>query len=411
MPTVSRKCLAERGQGGKPVLLVFSDDWGRHPSSCQHLVRRLLGRYPVWWVNTIGMRRPRLDWATCRRAWEKLRVWLGWFGDLSTGSNCPSPRLGKASPRPTVLSPWMWPWFSRAWHRRLNRALLLRTLVPVVRRATGPVVAVTTLPLVADLMGALPVARWVYYCVDDFSRWPGLDHQAIETLEQEVIQRADLLIAASRALQDRLGRFGRSARLLTHGVELEHWRPKTWADPETVLPGFGRLERPWIVFWGLVDRRMDVDWLARLAADLHQGAILLVGPTDDPDTRLLELARVHLVGPVDYHRLPQLAQLADVLIMPYADLPVTQAMQPLKLLEYLATGKPVVVRRLPSTQAWADALDEAETAEEFSALVRRRWAEGLPPQQHQARRRLESETWDAKAQHFERWILEGLGAI
>ena len=24
------------------MFLVFSDDWGRHPSSCQHLVRRLL---------------------------------------------------------------------------------------------------------------------------------------------------------------------------------------------------------------------------------------------------------------------------------------------------------------------------------------------------------------------------------
>ena len=37
-------------------LLVFSDDWGRHPSSCQHLVRNLLDRYPVVSVNTIGTR-------------------------------------------------------------------------------------------------------------------------------------------------------------------------------------------------------------------------------------------------------------------------------------------------------------------------------------------------------------------
>lgn len=326
----------------------------------------------------------------------------------------------------------MWPWFSRPWHRRINRALLLRALKPLFRQASGPVAAVTTLPLTADLMSRLPTARWVYYCVDDFSQWPGLDHRAIESMEQEVIRRADLLIAASQTLQDRLASFGRSAKLLTHGVDLDHWRPREvmrpesvyterdfdryasdWhstagIDAEAILPGLGRLERPWIVFWGLVDRRMDVDWLARLAADLQQGAILLVGPTNDPDPRLQELSRVRLPGAVDYHRLPQLAQLADVLIMPYADLPVTRAMQPLKLLEYLATGKPVVVRRLPSTGDWADALDEAETAEEFSALVRERLAEGLPSQQRQARRRLEAETWDAKARLFEQWIFEGL---
>ncbi len=427
------KCLADRRFAGRPGLLVFSDDWARHPSSCQHLVRRLLGRYPVWWVNTIGMRRPQLDWPTCKRAWEKLQSWFGWKV-VAPASAQKAGQVGfrPGSGNPVVLNPWMWPWFSRPCHRRINRALLLRALEPMVRQAPGPVVAVTTLPLVADLMGLLPVARWVYYCVDDFSKWPGLDHRAIEPMEQEVIRRADLVIAASRTLQDHLASFGRSAKLLTHGVDLDHWRPgevvlpksvaggkefersasegpaAAWIDPEAILPGLARLERPWIVFWGLVDRRMDVDWLSCLAAGLLQGTILLVGPTDDPDPRLLELPKLRLPGPVDYQRLPRLAQLADVLIMPYADLPVTRAMQPLKLLEYLATGKPVVVRRLPATGAWADALDEAETAEDFVSAVQRRLAEGLPPQQIQARRRLEAETWDTKARLFEQWIFEGL---
>ena len=34
-------------------LLVFSDDWGRHPSSCQHLISQLLPKYHVDWVNTM----------------------------------------------------------------------------------------------------------------------------------------------------------------------------------------------------------------------------------------------------------------------------------------------------------------------------------------------------------------------
>src|SRR5438094_4010940 len=54
-------------------LLVFADDWGRHPSSCQHLIRHTLGRYDVYWVNTIGTRTPRLDWATLTRGLEKAR--------------------------------------------------------------------------------------------------------------------------------------------------------------------------------------------------------------------------------------------------------------------------------------------------------------------------------------------------
>ncbi len=48
--------------------------------------------------------------------------------------------------------------------------------------------------------------------------------------------------------------------------------------------------------------------------------------------------------------LPALAQQASVLIMPYADLPVTRVMQPLKLKEYLATGRPVVAA--PLRRCW-----------------------------------------------------------
>src|SRR5689334_23104520 len=99
-----------------PPLLVFADDWGRHASSCQHLVRQLLPRREVCWVNTIGMRPPRLDLATITRGAGKIRGWL-------------SPPGRAAEPLPDhlrVANPIMWPWFTTRFDRRLNRALLSR---------------------------------------------------------------------------------------------------------------------------------------------------------------------------------------------------------------------------------------------------------------------------------------------
>ena len=91
--------------------------------------------------------------------------------------------------------------------------------------------------------------------------------------------------------------------------------------------------------------------------------------------------------------------------MPYQDLPVTRAMQPLKLKEYLATGKPTVVRDLPATRGWADCLDLATLPEAFSHAVRVRLTTGLPEQQKVARARLAEETWSEKAQRLERWLI------
>jgi glycosyltransferase involved in cell wall biosynthesis len=383
--------MAERSNGPRPPLLVFADDWGRHPSSCQHLVRRLLDRHAVCWVNTIGMRPPRLDWATVRRGLEKVRHWIS--------------RPAGGMPLPAnlrVLNPRMWPWFTRPFDRALNRELLLRQLRRVTATFPVPPVAVTTLPIVADLMGLLPVRYWVYYCVDDFGAWPGLDRAALRVLEERLIRHADRLLAVSESLQEKLARLGRAAPLLSHGVDLEHWSGPAADEPLAELAG---LERPLVVFWGLVDRRLDTAWVRLLAAGLNRGTVVLVGPEADPDPELAALRRVARVPAVPFERLPALARAAAVLVMPYADLPVTRASQPLKLKEYLATGLPVVARALPAHAPWADCLDLAETAEEFVQAVRQRLATGLPAGQAAGRRRLAEESWEAKARLFEQWAL------
>lgn len=371
--------------------LVFADDWGRHPSSCQHLVRQLLPRYPVWWVNTIGTRTPRLNLATLWRGFGKVRQWL--FGAAGRES-LPDSNL-------RVLNPKMWPWFTRPADRWLNRKLLVRQLTPLLRQMPELPVAITTLPIVADLMDELPVRRWVYYCVDDFSQWPGLDQVTLQRMEEVVVRRADVLVAVSETLQDRLRQMGRESHLLTHGVDLDFWRTPG-AAPVSALEG---LERPLIAFWGLVDRRMDIAFVQQLAADLTQGTIVLLGPEADPDPALYRTRRVIHLDPLPYEQLPVLAQAADVLVMPYADLPVTRAMQPLKLKEYLATGKPTVVRDLPATRGWADCLDLADTPAAFSQVVRQRLATGLPQQQQLARSRLADEGWAEKARRIEQWAL------
>jgi hypothetical protein len=150
---------------------------------------------------------------------------------------------------------------------------------------------------------------------------------------------------------------------------------------------------------------MDVSFVRRLADDLAVGTIVLVGPEADSDPALYRSSRVVRVPPLPFGHLPRLAREAGVLIMPYADLPVTRAIQPLKLKEYLATGRPVVVRDLPATRPWGDCLDLTDSPEAFSRAVRQRFAEGLPPHQERARNRLAVEGWAAKARAFEGWAL------
>lgn len=406
----ARSFTTERTVGS---LLIFSDDWGRHPSSCQHLVRNLLDRYPVLWVNTIGTRAPRFDLQTMKRVTEKLRQWAN--AKLSNTSNRKLSETAESRVQIhdnlQVINPKMWPWFGSGRDRKLNRWLLAKQLAPLMSQLPQPVVGLTTLPITADLPDALPVDRWVYYCVDDFSQWPGLDGETLRTMDRAMIRRADSLVAVSETLQKMIADEGRSSSLLTHGVDVDFWR-STQSD----APGFqaaafqprppANAISPTVVFWGVIDRRMNTASLVQLSKDMTDGSIVLIGPQQDPDPAILALPNVKTMPAQPMNALPAIAHQASVLVMPYADFPVTRAMQPLKLKEYLATGKPVVVNRLPSTEAWSDCLDVAETPEQFSRLVRERMSSGIPVTQTIARSRLQQESWNSKAAQLE-LVLKG----
>jgi len=378
----------------KRPLVVFSDDWGRHPSSCQHLVAHMLETFDVTWVNTIGTRLPSLDRAAVYRSIQKLREWTA-----------RTPRAPETDVGPRLLSPIMWPTFRTSFSRFVNRRLVGRHLwrhIPDIESST----VLTTVPVVADLVDEMPASRWIYYCVDDFSQWPGLDGRTLLRLEDKLIDSVDCIVAAGDRLAERIRERGREPILLTHGVDLEHWQSPIHRSDG--LPALVGIERPIVLFWGLIDARLDIQWLRLLGDRMDRGTIVLAGPEQNCDRRLPLLPRVKLVGAIPYYDLPHAAAVAEVLIMPYADAPVTRAMQPLKLKEYMATGKPVVVRRLPSVIPWEDCLDSADSAEEFVRLVLLRLHSGVPSGQTAARSRLNCEDWLSKAQTLQRLCLPGL---
>lgn len=392
-------------------LVIFSDDWGRHPSSCQHLVGHLLDRYPTLWVNTIGTRRPKLSTEDLSKLKVKIGQWL----------NKPM-RLDDQTDHLTIVNPLMYPGFRTGWQRGLNARLIARNVNRTLgKRLPGEIrVGVTTVPVTADVVDRIDVDRWVYYCVDDFSVWPGLDGSAIDGMERRLVKNVQRVVTVSETLQRRVASMGRESVLLSHGIDLEHWDGHTHTidqvDRQGIVPTgdtidslpewWPNLPSPIFLFWGVVDQRLDT--ACCIALSKLGGTLMLVGPQQSPDPKLGAQPHIRMPGPVPFSHLPTLAKAADVLVMPYADLPVTRAIQPLKLKEYLATGKPTVVRKLPSTIPWSDAADVVETSQQFSETAKLRAQHGTPVDQQQARRRLDDETWDRKAVLFEQ-VLFGQG--
>jgi glycosyltransferase involved in cell wall biosynthesis len=82
---------------------------------------------------------------------------------------------------------------------------------------------------------------------------------------------------------------------------------------------------------------------------------------------LKALPNVHVLGTRDYEVLPEYMKGFDVAVIPYRLNEYTESVFPIKFFEYLATGKPVVVSRLPALEGFIGSVRVADDAESFVA--------------------------------------------
>ncbi|MGA2163039.1 MAG: glycosyltransferase, partial [Solirubrobacteraceae bacterium] len=107
--------------------------------------------------------------------------------------------------------------------------------------------------------------------------------------------------------------------------------------------------RPLLLYTGSLDSRLDVPALLQIARQLPEATIVLVGPLLAPDhlAPLRTVPNVEIRPPVERPELIELVRAADLGLLVHRELPLTRAMSPLKLYEYLAAGLPVVATDLP----------------------------------------------------------------
>ena len=380
-------------------IVVFGDDWGRHVSSMQHLFRHVARDYQIIWVNAIGHRVPGVRRQDLRRVLDKLRS----LAQLRRMAPAGEIRQG-ALPR-RIIHPRVLPWH----HWRLVRGFNRRSLVRAIRRtlrdigADEPPLLVTGSPPSVSVLGELKEVAAVYYCMDDFLHLPNVSPEMLRPLETELLQRVDALVATARALlTSKRPRTGR-VYYLPQGVNYDHF-----AQPRPAPADVVGLPKPVIGFAGGLTTPVDLALLKHLAEANPGASLVLVGPVY-MDLSSIRAPNVHVLGARPYRELPAYVQTFDVGIIPYMLNPHTLAVDPLKLLEYLAAGVPVVTTDLPEVRKYRHAVDVAVDHDAFVSAVAAALAGGSGSRE--ARQRVAREhDWSRRADELVRILGEVVSA-
>jgi teichuronic acid biosynthesis glycosyltransferase TuaH len=232
----------------------------------------------------------------------------------------------------------------------------------------------------ANLFDVTDAEIRVFYASDDFqagAELMGRPPDRIRQLDEELASQADTIVAISPAIADSYRARGYDPIVIPNGVETAAFA----TVDDAPLPDDVRLSAPIAGYIGHISDRMDLDLVGAIA-DTGM-SVLLVGPRqgtfgDDARlSRLLTRPNVQWVGSKSFDELPSYLRIIDVGLLPYTNSEFNRASFPLKTLEYLAAGRPVVATNLPAIE-WLDT-DLITTAEEPAEFARRAAEQAATP--------------------------------
>ena len=259
------------------------------------------------------------------------------------------------------------------------------------------------------LVGRAGEAAAVYDITDDWitpTQSPRCSAM-IARQDADLLEQADAVIVCSERLRElKVGRTVGPLHLIPNGVDAGHYARVLDGDGPP-HPSVAGLPGPVLGYVGTVHPdRVDIDLIAHLAGEFDGGFVVLAGPHhlgEADRSRLRRLRNVVLTGPVPYAAVPDVMRGFDVCITPHRMTPFTESLNPIKLWEYLAAGKPIVSTDVAGFRDYPPLVRLARTPAEFVGRVRDALAE--PPGQSAAaearRREARRHSWASRVDRVE----------
>jgi glycosyltransferase involved in cell wall biosynthesis len=314
-------------------------------------------------------------------------------------------KLSRTTPEGiTVVSPPTLPFFGSRAARAANRRLLRAQVGRLMRQRglTRPILWIA-IPTAVDLIGHLDEQLVIYQVSDKYDA-NTMDHatdpRLIRTLHERALAAADIIFYSGRKLFAEATEGRERSYLLEQAVDFAHWSGVAELE---VAPEMERIPRPRLGYFGAIEPWLvDQELIRKAARERPLWQWVFIG-NRSRGMEIEELPSVHFLPPVPYAELPAYAAGFDVCVLPWeTEQSFTSYGSAIKVREYLATGKPVVISPLPEYEPMRDVLRIARSRDHFLQLIGEALEESDPEARRARQAAVMSGTWDARAE----WVSE-----
>ena len=322
-------------------------------------------------------------------------------------------RLARPTPEGvTVVSPAVIPFFGTRAARAFNRKLLAMQIGRLARSGglTRPILWIA-IPTAADMIGQFN-ERLVIYQVSDKYDANLMDHATdlatIRKLHERAIDNADLVLYSGQKLLAEAERGREKSFLLEQAVDFDHWS-QVGAGNLEIAEAVARIPRPRLGYFGAIEPWLvDQELITRALRERPDWQWIFIG-NKSRGVEIEALPNTHFLPPVPYQELLRYAAGFDVCVLPWDTAhSFTSYGSAIKVREYLATGKPVVISPLPEYESMSEVLRIARSHDDWFRLVEEALREDDPSAGLARQAAVAGGTWDARAEWVSSVIEETL---
>ena len=201
----------------------------------------------------------------------------------------------------------------------------------------------------------------VYDCFDEHSGFRGIFRStAVKDIEKDLIVRSNLTIFSAQHLSDQKEIMANKSIVIRNGSDYDHF----YMDPHKSL-----LNDNSILYSGVISDWVDIELIKYLVRNMPDFIFRFVGPVRKNWLDSIKtLNNVDIVGEVPYEELPEYYCKAAACIIPFDPTwELIKSTNPIKLYEYLASGKPTVSTRFYEVEKCSHYLSLADSHDEFKS--------------------------------------------
>jgi teichuronic acid biosynthesis glycosyltransferase TuaH len=255
--------------------------------------------------------------------------------------------------------------------RRLNSILIGKQLQSIIK--SNEIIWITHPKLWPAIKPYLSENHVVIYdCMDNVIEFPKekkniLLRKETQSFEKDLLQNANISIFSSetlmKTLAERYKTKGKNWNVLNNGISgnlLEHF------ENQNVIKPILKFSKKRVVYLGTISLWFNFDLIINSLKKHSNLEIHLYGPKE---VEIPPHDGLFYHGPIPHSQIFEILELSDCLIMPFKINSLIESVNPVKLYEYIASGKPSIAPNYHESSHFKDFVHLYDSEAEWDFLI------------------------------------------